>query len=1052
MCVLLVPTSVWACNTNITSTTFSSTDQTLVDWETVAPNDWCEWQKSDPALDETGNAPLDGRDILGFAVTHANTTAAAPNTFWEFRLAGNPPTAETYRVQVVVGGTTTNFDMNCPGTANNRTCNMTCSQNGANATCLTPNTSRAYQFNGNWVVEVEHTSSQAVWDNSTITASSRNGNTQNDNVAPITNYHFPTYNGSLPIGLKDLAACVDGAGTDMRWHTGSEAGTVGFFVHRDAADGPLVSSSLVRAQLYTPVGADYHVADGSRTSGTYYLEEVTLRGSRIHGPVSTRECSTPASASLPARASLRVLTSPAPLDVTAPSGRTFVDIEKAGIYAVDSAALVAPVVAHGGAPYASFVGADGRVLFYAPAVTAADRRTESYELVAGSHAADATRRVSAPQSALITVHDTPVTIAEHHILNPLAPPERRFPWGYAYSGAAPVSFSFDLPGLVPSATPVATSVSITGMSDLGVPNQHDAAISINGVALGESVFGGLAQSFIAGTIPGAQLLPAGNTITLSATASAGVAYDIDALDFLTLAYPRLLTAVNDVVEADLDASQAIELAGFSAPPVLIDATSPAQAVFLRGAVAFSDARGFGVRFSDTSSSGVRHYVAAVPQAATLRAGFALADLSHAQEVMIYGAGLGHALAPLVALRNAQGVQTIAVPLQALNDSLNHGQAGTRGLRQVVAAAPNLKYIVLVGDASIDPHDYLATGAVDIVPTVVGVTQAEGAYTANDAAFATASGASVPAVALGRLSAKTPTELAAMVAKLIAFEGETARGTGVLVADDEDPETGALDTEFVEESAQFAASLPGVSFARVYRPNQTHDDLWAALANNPDLVTFHGHGNGLSWTTGALLSSDPSGNQLASLPNTTPFLLATATCWDGQFAMPTHDSLAESLVKAPTGGAIAAISPSSTLATVAAPVFDAALTAALANPANRTIGEAWLETQKRIVASANPNSADLLATYNLLGDPATRLPMRVAQSLEVSVPVDAAAAPDSPAPAQGVLTATAAAVSSTGVAARGGCAAARADSSLVAVLLFCLARLRRKPVDETPAMQ
>ncbi len=104
----------------------------------------------------------------------------------------------------------------------------------------------------------------------------------------------------------------------------------------------------------------------------------------------------------------------------------------------------------------------------------------------------------------------------------------------------------------------------------------------------------------------------------------------------------------------------------------------------------------------------------------------------------------------------------------------------------------------------------------------------------------------------------------------------------------------------------------------------------------------------------------------------PFLLVNMTCLTGYFHHPQAASLAETLLRAPQGGAVAALVPTSE----SLPADQAALTEALygqiVHPSVQTVGEAMWQA-KRLMSLERDGQRDVAATFNLLGDPALRLP-------------------------------------------------------------------------------
>jgi hypothetical protein len=97
---------------------------------------------------------------------------------------------------------------------------------------------------------------------------------------------------------------------------------------------------------------------------------------------------------------------------------------------------------------------------------------------------------------------------------------------------------------------------------------------------------------------------------------------------------------------------------------------------------------------------------------------------------------------------------------------------------------------------------------------------------------------------------------------------------------------------------------------------------------------------------------------------------TMNCLNGYFHFPYFDALGEALVKAKQKGAIAAFSPSGLSLNAPAHVYQQALLAELTSGRHQRLGDAVLAAQRTYAESGL--FPELLAIYNLLGDPALRL--------------------------------------------------------------------------------
>ncbi|MBI5511233.1 MAG: hypothetical protein HY903_20930 [Deltaproteobacteria bacterium] len=940
-------------------TDLTPTDSSLADW-TSSP--YCVWGETDAS----GDQATSGADILGFGVTHTADSTTTPNHLWFFRLAGAPVAGLTYRLEFSKPGEVVNMDITCPATpaGGPRSCTLTCTRNGGAAQCNN-NVISAYQLpNGEWAIELARRSTQLFFnlvDSSTVTAYTLNGNTVLDATTSVPGYSSSGYAGALMVHLESFSTCRRDRATEIRWRTRAERDTVGFLVHRDSPHGPQVDLRLTPGAFTSPAGARYLVVDADAAPETaYYLEEVTPNGPQLYGPSVADGACAPETEPRPVSS---------PVAIAPPS---LPDGERAEALVLTVRARGAYLVPHGEAR----LHRDGRLVplspvaprfFFADAPVAADSDGEAYELDRGAGLPMRSR------AALVATRPAPSAMtvqrfAEHHVLNPTAPAPLRFPWLYSFSGAAPRSVALSLPRY--AGGDVQISVSLSGMSSFHQPGEHHARLSAGDVVVAEAIFEGTDEQILTGVLPAGALTDGGLALAFQAIADGGVPFDIIGLNYVDLCYTRTLEADGAAIVIEADAAPGLTLSGFAAPPVVLDVTDPHDPVIITdlsmtaGAISFADV------------GGLRRYWIGEPQPVKdARPQKRLAPVP-ADYVVIYADGLGAALQPLIEWRAQQGRTVLAASMLQVADTFDHGRRSPDAIRRFLEAMRDsgLKDVLLVGSASIDPGNRLGMAKRDLVPTHVGVSKPFGTYSADDAWFVRADGDPEPFAAIGRLPAADPEALAALVAKILSYERAALGKRALLVADAVDPTTGGYDDSFIAESERTAAGLVGFELERLYAPEAGHAELLQALQQAPDLVLYRGHGSGMTWSSTGLLSSAPGSDDLAALRDNDPFFLITATCWDGQFAMPMGDALAEALLFVAPGGAIGTLASSSLSGTEAQPAFDDALVTALSTAAVRTQGELWRAMQREL-AHGELEAEELSRTYNLLGDPATRLPDR-----------------------------------------------------------------------------
>jgi hypothetical protein len=330
--------------------------------------------------------------------------------------------------------------------------------------------------------------------------------------------------------------------------------------------------------------------------------------------------------------------------------------------------------------------------------------------------------------------------------------------------------------------------------------------------------------------------------------------------------------------------------------------------------------------------------------------------------------------PLVELRRRQGLTATAVAVEDVFAEFGFGESNPVAIRDFIAYAFHEgrippRYVLLLGDSTYDPKNYLATDVGDRIPSAIVKTSY--LWTASDPTLAAVNGTDlVPDVAIGRLSARSVDEAQVLVSKLVAFEesGRGLAGAAVLVADNAD-----AGGQFESDADDVARLLsPQRDIQKIYLRDQglagARAQVRAAFDAGAGIVSYVGHGGTAVWASENIFNSF----DVATLqPQAAEPLLLTLDCLNGFFHFPPLDSLAEALVKAEGKGAIAAVAPSGLSLDAAAHVYHKALVQQIESGENRRLGDAMLSAQRAYADSgALP---ELLSIYHLFGDPGMRLP-------------------------------------------------------------------------------
>jgi hypothetical protein len=310
------------------------------------------------------------------------------------------------------------------------------------------------------------------------------------------------------------------------------------------------------------------------------------------------------------------------------------------------------------------------------------------------------------------------------------------------------------------------------------------------------------------------------------------------------------------------------------------------------------------------------------------------------------------------------------------DAFNFGEKDPQAIKSFLLATQSAKkpphYVLLVGDASYDPRNFLNLDTdPDLVPTKLINTDVFQA--ASDGWFADFNNTGDTALAIGRLPGQSAADIGSLVAKIIKYDSSPAGSKPALLLASDLSEPGVTPT-FTDASNTLLpllpAGIPTPTMITRLGDNSNHQQLLDAINASPDLVNYIGHGNENFWPgpTGA-----PPGNywlsnsDAAKLSNGNhPAFFVMMTCLNGFFIDPMQESLAEALLQA-DGGAVAVWASSGVTVPSGQLEANQALYQILFGSSTPPpLGEAVRQAKN---SSSDP---DVRQTWNLLGDPETIL--------------------------------------------------------------------------------
>jgi uncharacterized repeat protein (TIGR01451 family) len=951
----------------------------------------------DLSITKSGSpSPVIVNNTLKYTITVTNNNATTNAT--AITVTDTIPSQVTYNSYSIAGGTGGTCSLN----AGVLTCTFT-QINAASSAIITVNTtaSTAYSEAVNTAI-VDSTIPDPKPANNTATVS-----------VPIE--------GPTSVRLNSFTATKNGNEVLLSWSSGGELHNLGFNVYREAGgertrlNPSLIAGSalMMRGALEQHGAKSYGWIDRSPAPGAlYWLEDVDLNGTRIfHGPVSvqslaatpqeakraltiddwSRSTSSVDSEGLVTARIREAVVVPASSEsrqqigyqlAAQPAVKIYVDHE--GWYRVTQAQLAAagfspnvpanslhlfaegveqPIrVAGAGLTF----GPGSAIEFYGTAIDTPYSGKRVYWLISNSTPGLRVATVSAgsagqPEPSFIqTIELKPRTTYFAALLRedtdnffgPLISP-------------TPAALNFNLSDI--SAGEGSIEVALQGV----IGNQrHDVSIMLNAAVIGEIQFDGQEPARSVFPVPAGVLRGGANTLTFTSELGAN---DLSLVNYVDLSFPQKFKAQSNYLRFTASEGQSVTIAGFTQPPSrLVDVTNPAQPTLVQFQTEVVNG---GYVLSTTvpwSSPGIHTFLALSDSRLAVSAGLVFHQPSQlhavqkgAQVVVLTHPRFKEQARPLAELHESQGKTVTLLTVDEIYDEFNFGERSPYAIKRFLHAAVGAwkdkpHYLLLAGDASVDPRNYLGFGYFDFVPTKIIITSE--LKTASDDWFSDFNDAGFATIATGRLPARTGVEMQTMVSKTIAYiSGATGSWTNqaMLVADFDDPSI-----SFSQESLLLETLLPSTMhvtdvFAGVLGASTARQDVISGIDNGQLLVNYNGHGSVEVWS-GSDLFDDASASALTNAGKLPVFVMMN--CLNGFFHDVYSESLATALMLSPNGGAVAVWASSGL--TAADPQFhmNQAFLQTLFGVPSMTLGDAVLAAKS---STADP---DVRRTFILFGDP------------------------------------------------------------------------------------
>jgi hypothetical protein len=517
-------------------------------------------------------------------------------------------------------------------------------------------------------------------------------------------------------------------------------------------------------------------------------------------------------------------------------------------------------------------------------------------------------------------------------------------------------------GSAPS--PATLEVGLQGVS----AGSHNVNVRFNGADVGAVTFDGRSAATTRISVPQSSLKEGDNSIQLVA----GGDGDVSLMGAVRLSYWHSYAADDNALQFTASGATQVTLGGFSNAAIRVVDVTNVEKEGAREVVTTVSQDGSG--YSATvrvPGAGNRTLLAFTSYRMKSPAAIA-ADFpskwrtknNKADLVILTRGDFISALQPLKVQRESQGYRVVIVDIADVYDEFSFGNKTPQAIKDFFAYATSKwkgkpRFALLAGDASYDPKNFLGAGDWDIVPTKLIETQV--LETASDEWFADFNGDGLAEMAVGRLPARSASEMSALVAKIVGYDKSSPAGSMLLVSD-------ASDTfDFDKASAALRAFIPGnVSTLEIDRgvtdESTARGLLLTYLNQGQSVINYLGHGNVDIWRDNLLTTDDAS--SLANGGRLSLFI--SMTCLNGYFQDAAIDSLAEAMLKARDGGAVAAWASSGMFDPGEQATLNREFYRLLFGGGGLTIGEAASTAKSSVI------DKDIRRTWILLGDPTTKL--------------------------------------------------------------------------------
>ena len=787
---------------------------------------------------------------------------------------------------------------------------------------------------------------------------------------------------------------ADGEGR-VAWRTSSEWRTAGFLVYRiDPETGAetRLGAGAVSAE-FQETGAAYRLADplaAEGGEGVYRLEEVKISGDVFDLGAHAIRFAPPPSA--PPQAPARRAAPAAAAKAAGPSPVLKALVKEEGIYGLDLQAIADGMglaletiqtlaaenglsVYSEGSPVPTIRdAARGRLLFYGRSTPNPYTREKAYLITVGEGLAMPRRDPGAADDATTVLPATVRLEQDRHLFDSLeGGSEITYYWDYVSSGSATAGsrdFALDLTGC---AGDVSLKVVLRGWSSSFWNPDHLAEIRLNGAVVGSVAFDGQEEAAAEATVPFAAVTNGLNTLTVTGVLQPGRSSSCFVVDRIEATFARELTPLPGTAHFGAGGAPAAAAPAYAEPLALVveDEWNSTWIADETGALpdkawaAASENEIYAVIEAD-------NVPLLAPEPAAADAWF-LAETNRIDYLVVVSRALASAAQELADYRASQGLRVGVAVFEDVCDLMANGLRTPEAIPELLSYAEAYwtEYpwmVVLAGSGHSDYFGALGDEVNHLPPMLVGT--AEGLFAA-DGLLANSGGDELPDVAIGRLPARTPEELTAMIAKIKAYEAEFGaewQNELVFASDKTDPLTGSF-ADANSQLSQLADEAHPVA-ERIDLDATEIAPARASLTNRfsggAGFIHYTGHGAVNKFSASGLLTAE----DVQTMSNARTPVVVALSCLTGRFETSGVDSMGELLMRREQGGAVAVWAPSGLTRLYPSTDLGSDFYRDILQAGSGTIGTSILRARR--AAQDDLFTHDTLEIFNLLGDPALRI--------------------------------------------------------------------------------